>query len=279
MRSESGTATDDDDGSSGDEHGDADRDYADLEGVTLDSPQQPHWRLMLAASPPKATTLDPSRTVISYGLTFETTGDAVADYVVGISNQACEAGDFRVWVTDLATGETTEQLGPPYGFPVEFAHPDEGEGAGMLFTFLPGSAVGGIDLGTPFYAWASVEEDGEVVAWDYAPDAGWRSGSGHIAAPPPAPVTGVASSDPECQANAYDFVGESTLAALGLQDHVPAELPEPDRPAMIWVTHDLLPHDFGPPGGPVEMTRMLCFEFADGSGGSAWPVDSAWSPP
>jgi hypothetical protein len=48
---------------------------------------------------------------------------------------------------------------------------------------------------------------------------------------------------------------------------------------MIWVTHDLLPHDFGAPGGPVEMTRMLCFEFADGSGGSGWPVDEACSRP
>ena len=37
---------------------------------------------------------------------------------------------------------------------------------------------------------------------------------------------------------------------------------------MIWVTRDLMPHDSGPPGGPVVFTRMLCFEFADGSGGS-----------
>jgi hypothetical protein len=50
-------------------------------------------------------------------------------------------------------------------------------GPGMLFTFLPGSAVGGIGLNTPFYAWASVEEDGQVVAWDYAPDAGWLNDS------------------------------------------------------------------------------------------------------
>jgi hypothetical protein len=27
------------------------------------------------------------------------------------------------------------------------------------------------------------------------------------------------------------------------------------------------------------MTRMLCFEFPDGSGGSGWPVDLAWRPP
>jgi hypothetical protein len=27
------------------------------------------------------------------------------------------------------------------------------------------------------------------------------------------------------------------------------------------------------------MTRMLCFTFPDGSGGSGWPVDPAWQPP
>ena len=84
---------------------------------------------------------------------------------------------------------------------------------------------------------------------------------------------------PECAAQSYDFVGEGTLAALGLDDATPVPPPEPNRVAMIWVTHDLLPRDFGEPGGPVEMVRMLCFEFADGSGGSGWPVDPAWQPP
>lgn len=59
----------------------------------------------------------------------------------------------------------------------------------------------------------------------------------------------------------------------------PVEPPTPNQPAMIWVTADLQPHDAGPEGGPVEMTRMLCFEFPDGSGGSGWPVDPAWQPP
>ena len=94
-----------------------------------------------------------------------------------------------------------------------------------------------------------------------------------VSGPGPGPIF------PECQAAAYDFVGRSTLAALGLQDHVPAQLPEPERAAMIWVTHDRLPHDFGAPGGPVLMTRMLCFSFGDGGGGSGWPVDEAWQPP
>lgn len=86
---------------------------------------------------------------------------------------------------------------------------------------------------------------------------------------------------PECMDESYDFAGTSTLAALGLQDHVPAELPEPGRPAMIWVTHDLRRYDAGPQGGPIQMTRMLCFEFVDGNGegGSEWPVDAAWQPP
>jgi hypothetical protein len=84
---------------------------------------------------------------------------------------------------------------------------------------------------------------------------------------------------PECAAETYDFVGEATLRELGLEGAVPAPLPEPNRPAMVWVTHDLLPHDFGEPGGPEAMTRMLCFEFADGSGGSGWPVDPAWRAP
>lgn len=50
-------------------------------------------------------------------------------------------------------------------------------------------------------------------------------------------------------------------------------------PGMIWVTHDLKPRDFGAPGGEVEMVRMLCFEFPDGSGGSEWPVHPDWRPP
>ncbi|MGZ8475606.1 MAG: hypothetical protein ACXWWQ_05195 [Candidatus Limnocylindria bacterium] len=85
--------------------------------------------------------------------------------------------------------------------------------------------------------------------------------------------------DTQCLAESYDFVGEATLAGLGLQGAVPAELPEPNRAAMIWVTHDPVAQDLGAPGGALEMSRVLCFEFADGSGGSGWPVDPGWQPP
>ena len=84
---------------------------------------------------------------------------------------------------------------------------------------------------------------------------------------------------PECRASSYDFVGRGTFAGLGLDKATPVPPPDPNRMAMIWVTHDLLPYDRGEPGGPVEMTRMMCFEFADGSGGSEWPVDAAWQLP
>ena len=84
---------------------------------------------------------------------------------------------------------------------------------------------------------------------------------------------------PECRTESYDFAGEGTLAGLGLDKATPVPPPNPNRPAMIWVTHDLKPSDPGPADGPIEMTRMMCFRFADGSGGSEWPVDPTWQPP
>ena len=280
--------------SSPEEAGDAASPYVDIARVLVTSASQPHWRLMLTATPPQMGELDATRTVISYGLTFETTGDEDADYVVGISNAGFRAETFRVWVTDLAAGVTDEQDGPPYGFPVEFSHPSEGSpdevrDPGMVFTFLPGSRPPGVTLGTRFYAWAFLEEDGAVTSWDYAPDVGWFGAPPEAAAtdgaggPNPMPIGEPAGPDPagfpECQAEEFDFVGTATLRGLGLHTATPVPPPDIDRVAKIWVTRDLMPHDFGPPGGPVEMTRMLCFEFADGSGGSGWPVDAAWEPP
>jgi hypothetical protein len=153
--------------------------WVDITSVRLATGAQPHWYIELGASPPPAAGLDRTE-LIAYGLVLETTGDGVADYVVGIDNDAPRKGDFHVWVTDLTTGEAEEQIGPPYGFPVEFAHPDEeqpGDPPGpptMVFTFLRGSAPADFDQSSMrFYAWASATDDGEVVAWDYAPDTTW----------------------------------------------------------------------------------------------------------
>jgi hypothetical protein len=134
------------------------------------------WSIELAANPPRAAGVEPGL-LIAYGLVLDTTGDGVADYLIGIDNDAPEPGDFHVWVTNLATGDTDEQIGPPYGLPIEFRHPDEDRAydRSVSFTFLAGSKPA--DLmnlkAVPFYAWASETRDGEVVAWDTAPDTGW----------------------------------------------------------------------------------------------------------
>ena len=115
---------------------------------------------------------------------FDTTRDGVADYVVGIDNDAPKPGEYHTWVTDLATGETDEGIEPPYGFPGDFGYPDDQkkDPAGpstATFAFLRGSKLGDPNLvGARWYAWTSVSRDGEILANDYAPDTGWMSSPG-----------------------------------------------------------------------------------------------------
>jgi hypothetical protein len=135
------------------------------------------WSLALSGTPPRASTLDPTERLIEYGVVLDAEGDGVADCLVGINNDAPEPGAFRVWVTNLRTGATEEQIGAPYGKPIDFSHPDEQSSSPrtMRFFFLFGSAAPcELSAGTVrFYAWASVTDAGQVTAWDYAPDAAW----------------------------------------------------------------------------------------------------------
>jgi hypothetical protein len=130
------------------------------------------WRFELAAAPPGLAALAASHQILAYGVVLETTGDDVADWVVGIDNNAPE-GELHQWVTDLATGQTEENVGAPYGPLFDFAHPTEGSTPHssrlMNFVFLFSR------WSTPirFYTWASLTQAGKVVAWDYAPDASW----------------------------------------------------------------------------------------------------------
>jgi hypothetical protein len=154
----------------------------DITAVTTVGMGSPGWNIELAAQPPRTAGLDRADTLISYGLVFETTGDGVGDFVVGINNDTPRPGSLRVWVTDVAAGTTREQIGPPYGFPVEFSHPDEHDGDPaeppyVGFTFLGNSAPPGLTGASPFYAWTSLRTGKEVIAWDYAPDASWLSAS------------------------------------------------------------------------------------------------------
>jgi hypothetical protein len=150
--------------------------WADITEVDVTIGDQFFWVIGLAGKPPRAAALSGAATRLTYGWVFETTGDGVADYMVGISNDAPKPGDFRVWVTDLATGAKEEQVGPPYGSPFDFRHPDEqdqAEGApNMVFMLLAGRER---FANSRFYAWTSVTDDGDVVAWDYAPDDAWLS--------------------------------------------------------------------------------------------------------
>ena len=138
---------------------------------------QPSWTIKLAASPPPSAGLAPGR-LIAYGLVLETTGDNAADYLIGIDNDVTMPRGFHVWVTDLARGETDEQIGPPYGIPIEFRYPFRWRPSRyMLFTFLP-SVRSPADLDPEtvrFYAWAGTARNGEVVALDYAPDTEWMT--------------------------------------------------------------------------------------------------------
>ena len=152
--------------------------WADIVGTSATT-LGPSWWLQLGQVPPLPSDRERDGLVLEYGVVLESTGDDVPDAVIGINDDGAEVGDYRVWVTRLDTNTTDEVLGPPYGYPVEFAHPDEYRGEAvetqMHFTFLSGIWPFHYvqDVPLRFYAWALVSRDGEVVAWDYAPDFGW----------------------------------------------------------------------------------------------------------
>ena len=165
-------------------------DWLDITHVRVSPQGGWKWQIELAGRPPRAATLERDDTMISYGLVFETTGDGRADYVVAINNDTPVRGDYRVWVTDLATGTTEEQVGPPYGTPVEFLHPDEarpedGEDRSRTLSlwFLGGSGPPGLTPQSRFYAWSAVARGGKTVAWDYAPDDAWLGIQGRLRLP------------------------------------------------------------------------------------------------
>jgi hypothetical protein len=110
---------------------------------------------------------EPADAWIAYGVVVDEDGDGVADVRLGVDNLPAGAG-HRAWRTDLRTGRTDTAVGPPYG----------NVGDHLFDTFFPAAgedtmSYGGGGVSPWYYAWASVIEDGQVVATDYAPDAGW----------------------------------------------------------------------------------------------------------
>jgi hypothetical protein len=124
---------------------------------------------------------DPAERWIAYGLVLDTNGDGMPDVRLGIDNiPASVKPGHRTWRTDLHTGQTMTMVGGPYGAVGNAA----GTASAYVDTFWPGEWQGknlarfGVVL-LPgeaefrFYTWASVIEDGRVVATDYAPNSGW----------------------------------------------------------------------------------------------------------
>ena len=111
---------------------------------------------------------DPADRWIAFGVVQDANRDGVADVRIGIDN--LPIGEHRTWRTDLASGRTKSEVMPDDGYRTYY--PGEGESRnraalGHRLTFDE------LVRPFPFYAWASVIEDGRVVATDYAPDTEW----------------------------------------------------------------------------------------------------------
>lgn len=81
------------------------------------------------------------------------------------------------------------------------------------------------------------------------------------------------------QAQAFAFSGETSLAAIGLEEFVGG--PDAQRIGMVWVTADAVNMN-GPGPMPAGMEpmfdRMVCVQWPDGSGMST-SVPPGWEPP
>ena len=81
--------------------------------------------------------------------------------------------DYRPWTTDLHSGRTT--VGWNWESVIDSYYPPDGYITDAEFSFGGNVTGGGTKGSAPerFYVWASVIQDGRVVATDYSPDVGW----------------------------------------------------------------------------------------------------------
>lgn len=151
--------------------------WVDITGVRFTPGELVTWYVDLGVYPPRTTRLDRDQTLVSYGLVLDANADGVADYELGMSNDAPIRGELRLWITNLASGEVDEHVGRPNGRPFEQWHPDERASEGiqrqLRFTVPESDLPGVASAFVRFYAWSSVTDGSDVVAWDYAPDTGW----------------------------------------------------------------------------------------------------------
>jgi hypothetical protein len=136
--------------------------------------------------------VDPKQLWIAYGVVVDTDGDGVPDWRYGVDNVPLDKPDSepeRWWRTDLHTGRTDSAVGdnrlgdsgPVFwrgGWECRESSPACTEPRSRLTFGTENVGIGEVG-GMPrrFYVWASVIQDGRVVATDYAPDNGWLAPS------------------------------------------------------------------------------------------------------
>lgn len=129
------------------------------------------WVIDLRDTPPEPASLAAAHRVVEYGVVIDGDGDRVADCEIGVNNDAPRSGDSRVWVENLNTGAREQQVGGPYGYPIDTGFYKR-QVVLFFLTDTP-AACDRIGASANFYAWSSLSEQGRVTAWDYAPDTAW----------------------------------------------------------------------------------------------------------
>jgi hypothetical protein len=163
--------------------------WVDIRAVTVST--APYVYIHLVSSPPSSVV--PVDQWIAYGIVFDDDRDGVPDWRYGMDDRPATADESpdhtyaRAWRTDLHTGRTDTD--PPYYNGVDGILLDTYWDYDMRATFVFGGDVtgggkAGMKVDVPFYVWASVIQDGRVVATDYAPDTGWLEPNGQVESSP-----------------------------------------------------------------------------------------------
>lgn len=141
--------------------------WVDITGVTLAPGRSTAFALELAGDVPHPQA-DPADRWIAFGVVQDANRDGVADVRIGIDN--LPIGEHRTWRTDLASGRTKSEVMPDHGYGTYY--PGEGDSSNRA-SLEHRLTFDELVRPFPFYAWASMIEDGRVVATDYAPDTRW----------------------------------------------------------------------------------------------------------
>ena len=149
--------------------------WLDISEVTVGT-----YRVIIRLASNRVPDVDPTEQWIAYGVVFDDDRDGIPDRRFGIDNVPAKPTPehgHRTWMTDLHTGRTLVSDGARIAKAyIDTFFPGELHDTVARFSFGGDTTRGpaGMELDNrPFYVWASLIQDGRVVATDYAPDAGW----------------------------------------------------------------------------------------------------------